>query len=250
MIHERITSDTPWDEIKPMIHDHYISDIGDGHCIQHIKRVYTNAMYICDKLIESGENDLNVEAVIYSALFHDCTRHLGGQGHELSGANKFGDIAKLYIPHLSDDQIRLIKICIIGHRRSAPLVGVDATSPEISREVSILRDADYLDALGPIGISRCLMYGNTHNLPIFLEDVDPKDKYDGVSTSTVNHLFEKFLSIDTNIMETPPGKNLAEQFTMLTFGSVKDILQENNASKKWLNLHQLYLDNYLKRNED
>jgi uncharacterized protein len=53
-----------------------------------------------------------------------------------------------------------------------------------------LQDADRLDMLGAIGIARVFNRGGWSNIPIHDPSIPPKEKYDGKSLTSVNHIYE------------------------------------------------------------
>lgn len=59
----------------------------------------------------------------------------------------------------------------------------------------IVRDADRLDALGAIGIMRTSYFGGSHQHPLHLPDLAPKDFKDHADyrkgTTVINHFYEK-----------------------------------------------------------
>lgn len=95
-------------------------------------------------------------------------------------------------------------------------------------EYKCVQDADFLDAIGAIGVARCFAYGGKKKRPLFsLEedsDVMTHERYmreqamaaDG--SSSLQHFFDKLLRIP-NMMTTVHGAVLAEQRlqTMTTF---------------------------------
>lgn len=89
-----------------------------------------------------------------------------------------------------------------------------STWNEKSIELQIVQDADNLEAMGAIGIARCLMYGWAHNCPLWIpgENLDFSHDYieDGTNTTTVAHFYEKLLRLKDN-MNTQYWKKLAQE---------------------------------------
>src|SRR5690606_7253124 len=67
-----------------------------------------------------------------------------------------------------------------------------------SKELSIVQDADRLDALGAIGIARAFHYGGFKNRELYNPEIPPqpdqnKEAYKNSSAPTINHFYEKLL---------------------------------------------------------
>ncbi len=82
-------------------------------------------------------------------------------------------------------------------------------------ELDVVRDADRLDAIGAIGIARAFNYGGSLGRPIYDPTVKPKlrmtkKEYQQAQSSTINHFYEKLLTVK-DLMRTKTGKKLAIQ---------------------------------------
>jgi len=93
-------------------------------------------------------------------------------------------------------------------RSSAPL--------KLSQELAIVQDADRLDAIGAIGVARCLTFGGSRNRPLYTvayHDVAGNKivQKNGIEdASAVGHFYEKLLLIKDH-MNTQAGKQEAHQ---------------------------------------
>ena len=77
-----------------------------------------------------------------------------------------------------------------------------------------MRDADFLDALGAIGIARAFYYGGAKGDQIYHPDVLPRevltaDNY-RLSNTVVNHFYEKLFLLP-DLMSTTQGKKIAHE---------------------------------------
>ncbi|MGM9891753.1 HD domain-containing protein [Limosilactobacillus sp.] len=91
----------------------------------------------------------------------------------------------------------------------------------------IVRDADWLDAIGAIGIIRAIYYGGAHHEKIYDPLVKPRenmthDEYRNLDDETIiNHFYEKILKL-AGMLQTPTAQRIAvhrQQF-------LKDFLTE------------------------
>ncbi|HNW57899.1 MAG TPA: HD domain-containing protein [Bacteroidales bacterium] len=70
----------------------------------------------------------------------------------------------------------------------------------------IVQDADRLDAIGAIGVSRAFNYGGFMNNAIYT----PEDNTNPLSQSTIKHFYDKLLKLK-DMMNTPTGLKIAEE---------------------------------------
>ena len=80
-------------------------------------------------------------------------------------------------------------------------------------EAKVLQDADRIDALGAIGLSRCLMLGG-HMGSLLYNPNDPfcENRSTDDANFCVDHFFAKLLSLK-DTMQTSAGKSLAKERT-------------------------------------
>jgi uncharacterized protein len=172
-----------------------------GHDWWHIQRVFNNA-----KLIAATEN---VDGIIVAlgALLHDIADAKFHNGDENVGPEK----AKAFLHSLHVDQ------SIIDHVeniiRNISFKGGNFNKTFSSPELSVVQDADRLDALGAIGIARAFHYGGFKNREIYNPAIAPnlnmtKEEYKHSNTPTINHFYEKLLLLK-ELMNTETGKNIA-----------------------------------------
>jgi uncharacterized protein len=125
-----------------------------AHNMDHVLRVYKISLEVAE-----SEKDVDLDILVPSALLHDIARvkesedTSGSVDHSVLGAEMAGDFLKS--KNYSDEQIDKIKHCIRAHRFRT------GNYPE-SIEAKILFDADKLDAIGAIGVARCLMLSGQH----------------------------------------------------------------------------------------
>ncbi|EER13615.1 conserved hypothetical protein [Perkinsus marinus ATCC 50983] len=80
--------------------------------------------------------------------------------------------------------------------------------------IAIVQDADRLDAIGAIGICRCMVYSGANGRPIVSEggeeEMKLRRKYAKKSRSAVAHFYEKLLQLKES-MKTRTGGEMAEE---------------------------------------
>jgi len=165
----------------------------------HTERVYNLAVRIAE------EEHADVDVVKAAALLHDIARALEDEGkiddHALEGAKKAKDV--LEDVNFPQERIPAVLHCIEVHRFRE---GMEA----VSLEAKILQDADRLDIIGAIGMARVFTRGGWGNQPIHNPAIPPKDKYDGRSLTSVNHIYEKILKVK-DTLNTNTAKEIAEE---------------------------------------
>ena len=175
-----------------------------GHDYFHIERVYNNAL-----LIAKNEDVDNV-VVTLGALLHDIADSKFHDGDDTIGpkiAREFlfkHDVDSAVIEHV----VKIIEN--ISFNKSLD-EGEKFTSPELS----VIQDADRLDAIGAIGIARCFNYGGYKNRALFNPSIKPdlnmtKEAYKTSTAPTINHFYEKLLLLKDK-MNTKTGRRIAEK---------------------------------------
>ena len=119
-----------------------------AHDLEHIRRVVLNT-----KKIAKTEN-LSMEVLLPAAWLHDCV-HVAKNSQERSTASQLAAdhaVNTLKQHGYPKEHFSAIHHAIEAHSFSANI------SPH-SIEAKVLQDADRIDALGAVGLSRCLMLG-------------------------------------------------------------------------------------------
>ncbi|PDW01577.1 HD domain-containing protein [Candidatus Viridilinea mediisalina] len=173
-----------------------------AHDREHVRRVVANAR----RLADAEGADLAI--VIPAAWLHDCVvlpknspqRPLAS-AMAATAASSFLALAG-YPPF----HIPAIAHAILAHSFSA------AIAP-LTLEARIVQDADRLDALGAVGLARCLMLGGQLGLPLY----DPAEPFPHQRSPdddrfTLDHLYTKLLGLAAT-MNTPTGRAEAERRT-------------------------------------
>lgn len=174
-----------------------------GHDWFHIQRVWVNAKAI------AATEQADTFIVELGALLHDIADAKFHGGDEEVGPQK----AKAFLQSLnvSEDVVQHVEQII----RNISFKGGNFESSFHSPELSIVQDADRLDALGAIGIARAFHYGGFKNREIYNPAIAPnlsmtKEEYKKSAAPTINHFYEKLLLLKER-MNTASGKRIAEE---------------------------------------
>lgn len=189
-----------------------------GHDWFHIERVWKNA-----KNIAATEN-ANLFIVELGALLHDIADAKFHDGNEDIGPQKARD----FLASLAVDEK------IINHVeniiRNISFKGGNFKQSFSSIELSIVQDADRLDAMGAIGIARAFNYGGFKNRELYNPAIKPdlnmdKETYKKATAPTLNHFYEKLFLLKDR-MNTETGKKLAAKRHLVMEEYVKEFLEE------------------------
>jgi uncharacterized protein len=198
----------------------FVSDnmkIDAAHDIEHIKRVVFNAKEIC---IKEGGNPL---IVIPASWLHDCVNvprssKLRSQGSKLSA-----DKAIEFLKEISYPKELLADIYHAIHAHS-----FSANIHTKTLEARIVQDADRIDALGALGLARCLMYSAYKGRPLY-DSLDPFASKRELNEErfAIDHFYTKLLKLPNSI-KTEHGKILADKrcdFLKIFLETLKEEIQ-------------------------
>ncbi len=177
-----------------------------AHGYDHIKSVVKLSRFLAQ------EEGANLRIVTAAAYFHDFAprRKLIFESHTKLSANLAVDFLKR--KGFNDNELKEIYLCIDTSSYGASELGFYP----MSLEAKIVRDADWLDAIGARGIARVFAFGAAHGCETLGEvewDIDEPIKKRmsmvGPDPSPIYHFFSKLLWIKDNII-TESGKKIAE----------------------------------------
>jgi len=160
-----------------------------AHDYQHVLRVVKTAKKLCQQ--EAAEPLV----VIPAAWLHDCLSLPKNHPQRSLASKMAADKAIKFLQeiHYPEQHHKKIHHAICCHSYSANI------TPE-TLEARIVQDADRLDALGAIGIARCLQVSSQVQRPLyepsdpFCEQRNPDDK-----SYTLDHFYQKLLLIEDQI---------------------------------------------------
>lgn len=183
----------------------YLTDVmaaDPAHDVTHVRRVVQNTLALTEA--EQGNAAVSVPA----AWLHDCVSvakdsPLRSKASQLAAQEAVRFLGSIGYP---EQWLPQIHHAIEAHSFSANL-------PTETLEARIVQDADRLEALGAIGIARCLLTGGSMGTPLydtddpFAADREPDDR-----RFTLDHFYCKLLGL-AETMQTAAGKTEAMRRT-------------------------------------
>lgn len=157
-----------------------------GHDWWHVDRVWHLARKI------GKQERANLFVVELAALLHDIS-DWKFYNNDLRASNQ---MAEKFLKQLGCDS-RIIKR-VSEAIEQVSFKGAGEISRPVSLEGQVVQDADKLDAIGAIGIARCLAYGGFAGREIYNPEIKPalhKNflQYSQSRSPSVNHFYEKLL---------------------------------------------------------
>ena len=185
------------------------------HSLDHIKRVVATAI----KLAKQEGADLDV--VIPAAWLHDLEpiskeSPLRSKASTISAGLAINFLRSIDYPEQHFDNI---SHAIAAHSYSANI-------PATTIEAKVVQDADRLDAIGAIGIARCLMYGGSTNRPLYHSDeLIPMTRECDERNYCIDHFFQKLYKLPA-LLNTASGKAEGEKRVEYMKGYVAQLQDE------------------------
>lgn len=178
---------------------------GDAaHDDQHIRRVVQNARSLAR--IEGAD----VRVVLPAAWLHDCVIIPKDSPQRPIASRLAAAIAAGFL-HTIEYPAALIPA--IGHAIEAH--SFTASIPPRTLEARVVQDADRLDAIGAIGIARCLMLGGAMSKPLYhVEEPLPATRPPDDSAYVIDHFYRKLLGL-ADTMQTEAGRHEARRRTIV-----------------------------------
>ncbi|MFD1161147.1 MULTISPECIES: HD domain-containing protein [Hwangdonia] len=199
-----------------------LADAEGGHDWFHTLRVYHNAL-----LISKNEN-VNTLVVQLGALLHDIADSKFNNGDDTIGPK----IAREFLFKLNIDSAIIEHVVKIIENVSFNK-SLEKGQKFNSLELEVVQDADRLDAIGAIGISRCFNYGGFKNRALYNPEIKPnlnmsKTEYKTSNAPTINHFYEKLLLLKDK-MNTQTGRRIAQKRHDYMLGFLNQFYDEWNG---------------------
>lgn len=173
-----------------------------AHDLLHVKRVVKLATLIAKK--EKAE--LNV--VLPAAWLHDCVSY--PKNHPLRSQSSLhaADKAIQFLSSIEypKQYLDAIHHAIAAHSYSGGLIAN-------TLDAKIVQDADRLDAIGAIGIARCIQVSSQLKRPLYApEDAFSEQRTLDDQRFTLDHFYKKLLKL-ASLMHTQTAQDIAAQRT-------------------------------------
>lgn len=173
-----------------------------AHDMNHVFRVVKTAKTLCER------EEASLEIVLPAAYLHDCFSFPKNHPERAKSSQVAADKAVEFLASIGypSQYLEAIHHAIVAHSFSANI------KPE-TLEAQIVQDADRLDALGAIGIARCIQVSS--NLGVSLYDAqDPFSENRELNDRkyTIDHFYTKLFKLK-DTMNTVSAKVEAEKRT-------------------------------------
>ncbi|HUP81899.1 MAG TPA: HD domain-containing protein [Pirellula sp.] len=210
------------DEWQPRIVDwvaEQMQSADSGHGIDHVRRVVENAKKI--GLVEQA----NANIYLPAAWLHDCVivpknSPLRRTASALAAQNAERFLAKIAYP---SNWIDPISHCILAHSFSANV-------PCETIEAKVVQDSDRLEAVGAIGLARCLMTGGAMGQRLYHpSEPFPANRLPADTEQSVDHFFAKLLGLQRT-MQTESGRDEARRRSKFLVVFLRQLAEELGAS--------------------
>ena len=195
----------------------HLAGKGPSHDWYHVNRVWQ----LSKKIAEEEGADLFV--VELAALLHDIADWKTYGGDETIGPK----IARNLLIEYALSKPIVDHVCKIIVATGA--AGDTAQSGINTLEGKVVQDADWLDAIGAIGVARCFAYSGEHGQTFHDPTISPQEKLTKenaiLTSSSINHFREKLLKLKEK-MHTKTAMEMAEDKHQFMTRFVEEFLKE------------------------
>ncbi|ALM69052.1 TPA: HD domain-containing protein [Vibrio parahaemolyticus] len=169
--------------------------VDSAHDIEHVKRVVKTAKQLCD------EENADIAIVLPAAYLHDCFTYPKDHPNRKQSS---AIAAKKAIAYLESIQYPQHYHDAIAHAIEAHSFSANIRPNTL--EAQIVQDADRLDALGAIGVTRCIQVSTHFNAQLYNDnDMFAKERELNDKQFTVDHFQTKLFKI-VDTMNTESAK--------------------------------------------
>ncbi|HCH5138269.1 TPA: HD domain-containing protein [Vibrio parahaemolyticus] len=166
-----------------------------AHDIEHVKRVVKTTKQLCD------EENADIAIVLPAAYLHDCFTYPKDHPNRKQSS---AIAAKKAIAYLESIQYPQHYHDAIAHAIEAHSFSANIRPNTL--EAQIVQDADRLDALGAIGVTRCIQVSTHFNAQLYNDDdMFAKERELNDKQFTVDHFQTKLFKI-VDTMNTESAK--------------------------------------------
>ena len=192
-----------------------------GHGIDHVRRVVENAKRIGHA--EQADSHIYLPA----AWLHDCVVVAKSSPQRKLASALAAKHAEQFLAEIAypENLIGPISHCILSHSFSANI-------PCESLEAKVVQDSDRLEAVGAIGLARCLMTGGAMGQRLY----HPTEPFPAVrlpvdTEQSVDHFFAKLLGLQKT-MQTLSGREEARRRSEFLVLFLTQLADEIGASAR------------------
>jgi uncharacterized protein len=186
-----------------------------AHDLEHIRRVVTNARML------AAQEHADLAVVLPAAWLHDCVTVAKDSPLRAKASRLAGRTAVEFLQTISYPAQHLPEIqhAIEAHSFSANI------TPQ-TREAQVVQDADRLDALGAIGLARCLMLSGATGRRLY----DPLEPFPVArpldeQSNAIDHFYAKLFRL-ADRMTTAAGRAAAAKRTAFLHAFVDQLRHE------------------------
>jgi uncharacterized protein len=173
-----------------------------AHGLEHVRRVVRNA-----KMLAAAAG-AKPAVVVPAAWLHDCVTVPKDSPQRAQASRLAAAQAVRWLRgwHYPEEFLPDVAHAIEAHSFTAGI------APR-TREAKVVQDADRLDAIGAVGLARCLMLGGAMGRPLYAA-ADPfcASRAPDDRTSAVDHFYTKLLKLE-GTMQTAGGRREARART-------------------------------------
>jgi len=173
-----------------------------AHGLEHVRRVVRNARRL------AAAEGARREVVVPAAWLHDCVTVPKDSPQRAAASRLAAAQAVAWLREWNWPEVFLADIAhaIEAHSFTAGI------APHTT-EAKVVQDADRLEAIGAIGLARCLMLGGAMGRPLYVaEDPFCARRAPDDRAATVDHFYTKLLKLE-GTMQTASGRREARART-------------------------------------
>lgn len=216
---------TVWDDVFCEFVRKEMQHADPGHDLAHVRRVVNAAAIIGDA------EGAAANVVLPAAWLHDCVVVPKDSPQRSQASRMAAERAAVFLNSIDYEQAleASIQHAIVAHSFSAKV-------PPESLEAKVVQDADRLEAIGALGLSRCLMTGGSMGTKLVDADEPfPFQRSADDAVSSVDHLFVKLLRLP-RMMQTATGRAMAGKRVAFLETFLRELADELYVDPKSLQL--------------
>lgn len=204
-------------DLKPLLDAAEAALVGakPAHDFLHVQRVTTNARRIA---VAEGAD---LEVVTAAAVLHELVNLPKDHPRSAESGDLCAEAARVLLCEQgwAEDQVQAVCACIRDHAWSK------GAAPS-SLEAAVLQDADRLDAIGAIGVARCMATSGELGRRLY-SDSDPfcVSRTPDDQDNALDHFFRKLLHIQAKL-NTDEGRQMARERTQFLHDFIGQLKSE------------------------